>query len=261
MGFVMMLAASGSDAAAYSPQAVAVVGLIVVWVVAALVLALCFVLSHDEDFWFFPFGVAVMMVPILGWWISGGILSARDDVIAHREALPRLEVAANPDAPSEALMILTTDPRDEVRVQVATNPGATAEVLAAFVDDPDEEIRLSVASNPATSTDALAVLAGDNAEDVRIAVAVNPSTSPIVLDRLAGDESPIVRACVGSNPNALPETLTRLARERRLRRAPRCGRQRKHPRRCADRSVVDQCQRPAPSSATGARSSGSTSRR
>lgn len=210
----MMLAASGSDAGdGSSPQAVAVFALIVVWAIAAVVLALCAADSYNEDCWLFPFGVAVVVVPILGWWLSVDILSDRDDTIAHREALPRLEVAANPDAPSEALMILTTDPRDEVRMQVVTNPGATTEVLAAFVDDPEAEIRWRVASNPATAAGSLAVLAGDNAEDVRIAVAVNPSTSPIVLDRLAGDESPIVRACVGSNPNASPETLTRLARD------------------------------------------------
>ena len=212
MGFAVMLAASGSDAADGFPlYAAAVVGLVVIWVAAAGAIAICAVLSHNEDLWFFPFGVAVVVVPILGWWMSGVVLSNRDEAIAAREALPRLEVATNPDAPSGALLVLATDPRDDVRMEVTTNPAATPEVLAVFVEDPDEEIRLSVASNPATAAESLAVLAGDNAEDVRIAVAVNPSTSPIVLDRLAGDHSPIVRACVGSNPNASPETLTRLA--------------------------------------------------
>ena len=213
MGFAVMLATSGGDVAdGYLPQSAYVVGLVVIWVIAASAIFVTAACCYSAERWL-PFGVAVLVVPILGWLASMDILSDRVEAIAEREALPRLEVAANPDAPSEALMILTTDPRDDVRMEVVTNPGASTEVLAAFVDDSDEEIRLSVASNPATVAESLAVLAGDKSEDVRIAVAVNPSTSPIVLDRLAGDESPIVRACVGSNQNASPETLARLARD------------------------------------------------
>ena len=209
---VVLLATSGANYdPILSPETSALIGLIAVWAAAVILVGLAaFGSVIDRTFWF-PFGLAAAALPAIAVVLTLWIASARDEALDRHEALPRLEVASNPDAPAEALAILAGDPYSDVRLEVASNPAAPAEAFAVLAEDSDKEIRLLVASNPDVPPEALAALAQDQDDEVRVAVAVNPSTPSAVLVSLAGGRSPAVRACVGANPNASPETLIDLA--------------------------------------------------
>ena len=153
-------------------------------VVAALIILATLAMSIDSHTRL-PAVVAVpiCVVVVLGvaWWLSF-MYGSRLDAY---EAVPRLEVAANPAAPTDVLAVLAQDPRLDVRELVAGNETADAETLT----------KLAASSN----------------ESVRVAVASNPATPPKTLLMLARDPSPTVRGCVGANPSSPPEALSEAA--------------------------------------------------
>ena len=153
-------------------------------VVAALVILGTVLVSLDSRKWL-PTVVAVpiCVVVVLGAaWLLSHMYDSRVDAY---EAVPRLEVAANPAAPVDALAVLAEDPRLDVRELVAGNETTDAETLIKFAASRDESVRVAVASNPVTP--------------------------PETLLMLARDPSPTVRGCVGANPSSPPEALAAAA--------------------------------------------------
>ena len=84
-------------------------GVWTLWILAAIVLtAHAFAARHSDD-WDGFFGTLLVVV-VLGPIITGLILWNHSSDVAEYEQLPRLEIAANPDAPAEALAALARDP-------------------------------------------------------------------------------------------------------------------------------------------------------
>ena len=153
-------------------------------VIAALIILGTVLTSIDNQRWLpavVAVPVCVVAVLAMAWWLS----VLHDSRSETYEAAPRLEVAANPAAPTDALAVLAQDPRRDVRELVAGNETADAETLTK--------------------------LAASNNESVRVAVASNPATPLKTLLMLARDPSPAVRGCVGANPSSPPEALSEAA--------------------------------------------------
>ena len=153
-------------------------------VVGALVMWGTVLVSIDNHRWL----PAVVAVPICVVVMLGAawLLSHKyDSRVDAYEAVPRLEVAANPAAPVDALAVLAEDPRLDVRELVAGNETTDAETLIKLAASRDESVRVAVASNPATPSETLLML--------------------------ARDPSPTVRGCVGANPSSPPEALAEAA--------------------------------------------------
>ena len=150
-------------------------------------------------------------VLILAGVVVAVIHFAYGRAVDRYEARPRLEVAANVDAPAEALRVLAEDSSVDVRREVAMNPSTPDDVLRVLAGDTDIDIRLGVAAGVSTPDDALRVLAVDIDDKVRAAVATNPATGVDLLETLALDAVMLVRVCVGANLSTPTETLTMLA--------------------------------------------------
>ena len=178
--------------------------------VAAFLLAMVALACWGSDDWDLFFGVLVVAV-VFGSGLTGLILWSHSGDVAEFERLPQLEIAANPDAPAEALAALARDPSLEVRRNVAKNPATPDEALAVLAEDSDTAIRLRVAADPSAPDEALRVLAAASDENIRAAVATNPATAATLLETLSEDLSDLVRSCVGANPSAPVSTLARLA--------------------------------------------------
>lgn len=124
------------------------------------------------------------------------------EMVAHKYADVRMQVAFSPQAPPDALRLLAGDRRSaHVRRAVAANPNTPVDVLALLVEDKDDQVRQAVAFNGATPPAVLAQLAGQGI-DLALVVALNPDAPPEVLDALAQDHEPAVRFAAASARNA-----------------------------------------------------------
>jgi len=104
----------------------------------------------------------------------------------------RLNVAKNPDAPSEALANLAGG-SDDMRLAVAGNRGASPGTLALLARDQNALVRGATAGNFFTPAEAFAVLARDGNDAVRMEVARNVAVPKDVLQALTGDPNPDIR--------------------------------------------------------------------
>jgi 3-methyladenine DNA glycosylase AlkC len=92
--------------------------------------------------------------------------------LSHKE---KIELAKNPNTPSEVLKVLATDENSYVRYCVAKNPNTPSEVLKVLATDENYTVRYWVARNPNTLVEVLKVLATDEDFYVRYMVAQNPN--------------------------------------------------------------------------------------
>lgn len=119
--------------------------------------------------------------------------AALEEMVAHKRAEVRMEVAFSPNAGADLLVLLGGEPRSaQVRRAVAANPNTPAAVLASLADDKDDQVRQAVAFNGATPENLLVELAGRSI-DLAILVAMNPDVPDIILDDLAKDANPLIR--------------------------------------------------------------------
>lgn len=115
------------------------------------------------------------------------------EMVANRRAEVRMEVAFNPSADVDLLVMLGGEPGSaQVRRAVAANPNAPTALLGLLADDKDEEVRQAVAFNGATPERLLAELASRSI-DLAVLVAMNPDVPATVLEALAQDSNPLVR--------------------------------------------------------------------
>lgn len=120
-----------------------------------------------------------------------------------------VEVALNPNSPSEVLMGLYSRASNEARLRraIASNLRAGGELLELLGADELEEVRNRVAGHPAAPKDLLKRLADDSAVSVRAEVAANGNIEPALMRSLAMDPDLEVRFALAHNPNAGPEIL------------------------------------------------------
>jgi uncharacterized protein (DUF2336 family) len=141
-------------------------------------------------------------------------------ILEEGSASARKALAADPDAPPEALYYLTSDPAPETRAAVAANPATPHQTFTALVIDHDRDVRRALATRLAglapglsagqqdrvgqAAWTALAKLAEDAAEEIRatIAEAVKdlPEAPRAMMLALARDTSlrvaePVIRLC------------------------------------------------------------------
>ena len=117
-------------------------------------------------------------------------------------------VAQNPATPIEVLTRLGVGDV-ALRRQVAQNPSAAAQTLLVLAEDPDDRIREYVAHNPSTPPDVLASLALDDEYQVQMGVAANTRTPPATLMKLAVDA--IATDVLASNPSTPRDALEGIA--------------------------------------------------
>lgn len=91
------------------------------------------------------------------------------NLASSRDASIRESVAARPDAPISALIVLAQDPKSKVRRALASNAAvARAEsVQGMLVTDKDADVALALAANPATPHAALLRLLEHGKKSVR----------------------------------------------------------------------------------------------
>ncbi|MCC9194438.1 hypothetical protein LOC59_12390 [Arthrobacter sp. zg-Y916] len=119
--------------------------------------------------------------------------AALAEMVAHKRAEVRMEVAFSPVADADLLALLGGERRSaQVRRAVAANPNTPAAVLGSLSDDKDDQVRQAVAFNGATPETLLAELAGRSI-DLAILVAMNPDVPNAVLDALSQDNNPLIR--------------------------------------------------------------------
>ena len=146
-------------------------------------------------------------------------------------------VAADPDAPRDALLGYARSKATAVRRAVAANPATPGPVLANLARDSDLDVRCAVARNQATPIEALTVLSEDHDDDLVLALVGNPNSPAAFLERQAARKADFgeherhrrlarnpgspasvlskiayskwveVREAVAQNPRTSPETL------------------------------------------------------
>ena len=116
-----------------------------------------------------------------------------------------MEIAEDPNTPTETLAKLAKDKDSCVRKLVAWNPNAPAELLVKLATDKDEYVRREVAWNPNTPAEALAQLATDEDWDVRgeiLKIAKRKRTPVETLIALYQQRgNPAVSKAARNNPN------------------------------------------------------------
>lgn len=91
------------------------------------------------------------------------------NLASSRDASIRESVAARPDAPISALIVLAQDSKSKVRRALASNPAvARAEsVQGMLLNDKDTDVALALASNPVTPAATLRRLLDHGKKNVR----------------------------------------------------------------------------------------------
>lgn len=101
------------------------------------------------------------------------------NLASSRDASIRQSVAARPDAPISALIVLAQDPKSKVRQALAANSAvARAEsVQGMLIADKDADVALALVANPATPQAALLRLLEHGKKSVRNAAQERLSNS------------------------------------------------------------------------------------
>lgn len=134
------------------------------------------------------------------------------EAAGHPDWIVRMNVAAHPKCPLQALARLRKDDTLEVRSTAAMHPGQS-NGLAEMARDERWEVRHHLAWNRATPPAVLESLAGDSNRYVRGAVAQATWAPPAVLDLLGEDPVSQVRKDAASNPSTPVGRLRTLARD------------------------------------------------
>ena len=149
---------------------------------------------------------------------SGGVCAA---AILRRLASDeadtiRVDVAAHPHCPPDALAKLSTDDHGRARIAVANNPNTPAVTLSTLASDPSSSARRGVANNPTSTSETLTGLvasagSGRSGDKLRVCVAENSNCSADLLERLSESKDDDIRFAAAANPNASHEMLDRCA--------------------------------------------------
>ncbi|WP_291379971.1 hypothetical protein [Demequina sp.] len=95
------------------------------------------------------------------------------NLASSRDASIRESVAARPDAPISALIVLAQDSKSKVRVALASNQAVARveSVLGMLVADKDADVGIALATNPAAPTETVRRLLDHGKKSVRNAAA------------------------------------------------------------------------------------------
>lgn len=139
-------------------------------------------------------------------WIN---IFDRDQLAVERK------VVRNPNAPTEALVILAASPNDYVLADVCAEKRTPESVLRERCATKDNYlVHWSLAGNAQAPSDVLAALPRAKDKYVAHGLSYNPRTPVDILNELASHEDPLVRQGVAQNPSASPATLALLTRDR-----------------------------------------------
>ncbi len=135
----------------------------------------------------------------------------RDDCDEYEEV--RVQVALNPGASTDILLLLADDENPRVRAFLSMRPGVPEVVLRLLAHDQEAWVRAAAVGNEQTPEEILHILAHDQAPQVRASVVWNRRTPEVVLRLLAHDQEEAVRAAVAANPRTPEEVLLLLAHD------------------------------------------------
>jgi len=122
-----------------------------------------------------------------------------------------VNLAENPNTPSEVLVDLSKNHLYNVRRQIAKNPSTPIEVLVELAKDKDWTVLFELAGNLNTPPEILVELLRNRRDmPIREALAENPNTPPKALAELARSQSNSILYALLENPNTPPEALVRL---------------------------------------------------
>ena len=128
----------------------------------------------------------------------------------------RVDVAAHPRCPPDALARLSADGHGRARIAVANNPNTPAVTLGLLASDSSSSARRGVANNPSSTSETLSGLvasagSGRSGDKLRVCVAANPNCAAGLLERLSGSADDDIRLAAAANPNTSHEMLDRCA--------------------------------------------------
>lgn len=115
------------------------------------------------------------------------------EMFRDKEAKVRAEVARNPNATPEIMMMALNDPNKDVRSSAAKNPKATEEVLLKALENEYFDVKWDASSNPAATHNVLKKALEIDDDAIRFRVSGNESIDMELLRITLEDSDSYVR--------------------------------------------------------------------
>jgi hypothetical protein len=145
--------------------------------------------------------------------VSAEVLKqATESLQNHHESEEAVQIAKNPNAPSEFLRLAATQGSGRIVSIAASNPATPPDVLNHLAKSENSAIRELVAFNHSTPPSALDFLASDSDKEVRRTVLRNKNSSLSAQMKLAKDPDESLRQELSALPWARREVLEYLSK-------------------------------------------------